>query len=111
MRDELSAALQGLNLEDYEIDIRIDAALDEAGFKDEKQAVSALSGGWRKRLAILAQVLKEPDLLLLDEPTNHMDLEGVLWLEKFMSSLSFSSPGRDPRPPLFWRKSPTASSS
>jgi ATP-binding cassette subfamily F protein uup len=52
--------------------------------------VLKLSGGWRKRLAILAQVLKEPDLLLLDEPTNHLDLEGVLWLENFLKGLRFS---------------------
>ena len=36
--------------------------------------MNALSGGWKKRLAILAQVLPEPDLLLLDEPTNHLDM-------------------------------------
>ena len=90
LRTVLEEALKGMHLEDYEIDIRIDAALDEAGFADPNQEVKALSGGWRKRLAILAQVMKEPDLLLLDEPTNHMDLEGVLWLEKFMSGLSFA---------------------
>ena len=50
----------------------------------------SLSGGWRKRLAILAQVLTEPDLLLLDEPTNHLDLAGVRWLEAFLSGLTFS---------------------
>ncbi|HJT25578.1 MAG TPA: ABC-F family ATP-binding cassette domain-containing protein, partial [bacterium] len=44
----------------------------------------------RKRLSILIQVLREPDLLLLDEPTNHLDLEGVLWLENFMADLKFA---------------------
>jgi ATP-binding cassette subfamily F protein uup len=86
----LEASLQGLHLQDYEIDLKIETALTEAGFPDPQQAVGKLSGGWRKRLAILAQVLKEPDLLLMDEPTNHMDLEGVLWLEALMSDLSFS---------------------
>ncbi len=89
VRDELVHGLKGLGLEDYEIDIRVDAGIEEAGFNPD-QRVDSLSGGWRKRLAILTQVLCEPDLLLLDEPTNHLDLEGVLWLEKFLSGLNFS---------------------
>src|SRR5665213_493840 len=64
---------------------RVHAALDAAGFADASAAVATLSGGWRKRLAVLCAASSEPDLLLLDEPTNHMDLEGVLWLEKFLS--------------------------
>ncbi len=90
VRDAVTQGLQGLGLEDWEIDIRIDAGLEDAGFTHPDQEVSKLSGGWRKRLAILTQVLREPDLLLLDEPTNHLDLEGVLWLEGFMETLSFS---------------------
>ncbi|MBI4346948.1 MAG: ABC-F family ATP-binding cassette domain-containing protein [Elusimicrobia bacterium] len=50
----------------------------------------ALSGGWRKRLAIVREAMKKPDLLLLDEPTNHLDLSGVLWLEGLLSRLDFS---------------------
>ncbi|MFI5347421.1 MAG: ABC-F family ATP-binding cassette domain-containing protein [Elusimicrobiota bacterium] len=90
VRDELTAALQGLNLEDYEIDMKVEAGIEQAGFASADQLVSKLSGGWRKRLAILAQVVREPDLLLLDEPTNHLDLDGVLWLEKFLGSLRFA---------------------
>ncbi len=86
----LTQGLQGLGLEDYEVDMKADMGLDMAGFKDPDQKVAALSGGWRKRLAILTQVLREPDLLLLDEPTNHLDLEGVLWLESFMETLETS---------------------
>jgi ATP-binding cassette subfamily F protein uup len=89
VQDELVQALQNLGLEDYEIDMRIEAGLEGSGFNPE-QRVDTLSGGWRKRLAILSQVLTEPDLLLLDEPTNHLDLEGVLWLERFLSGLRFS---------------------
>jgi ATP-binding cassette subfamily F protein uup len=90
VRDELSRALQGLDLEDWEIDMRVEDGMERSGFVDPAQHVDKLSGGWRKRLAILSQVLREPDLLLLDEPTNHLDLEGVLWLERFMSGLTFS---------------------
>jgi ATP-binding cassette subfamily F protein uup len=90
VRDELTKALQGLNLEDYEIDMKVDEGIEQAGFSSADQLVSKLSGGWRKRLAILAQVSREPDLLLLDEPTNHLDLDGVLWLEKYLSGLRFA---------------------
>ncbi|MBP9127608.1 MAG: ABC-F family ATP-binding cassette domain-containing protein, partial [Elusimicrobia bacterium] len=86
---KLSRALQGQGLEDYEIDIRVEDALAGSGFTPE-QRVKALSGGWRKRLAILAQVVCRPDLLLLDEPTNHLDVAGVLWLEQLMAGVNFS---------------------
>jgi len=87
--EETARALDGLGLEDYEVDMRVEAGLAQAGFRDRGQKVAALSGGWRKRLAILAQVAREPDLLLLDEPTNHLDLEGVLWLERFLADVRF----------------------
>ena len=82
-------ALNGLGLEDYELDMRVEAGLAAAGFDGPHRKVEELSGGWRKRLAILGQVMREPDLLLLDEPTNHLDLEGVLWLEGFLSDYRF----------------------
>ncbi|MFA6317860.1 MAG: ABC-F family ATP-binding cassette domain-containing protein [Elusimicrobiota bacterium] len=90
VRQELVSALQGLGLQDYEVDSRADAGLGQAGFPDPGQPVAALSGGERKRLALLCQTARAPDLLLLDEPTNHLDLEGVRWLERFMSGLRFS---------------------
>ena len=80
-------ALSDLGLEDWEVDIRVDGGLEQAGFQDPEQKVASLSGGWRKRLSIMIQVLREPELLLLDEPTNHLDLEGVLWLETFLEDL------------------------
>ena len=52
-------------------------------FTDLQQTVGSLSGGWRKRLAIVDALLQKPDLLLMDEPTNHLDLEGILWLEDY----------------------------
>jgi ATP-binding cassette subfamily F protein uup len=90
VRAALNDALKDLGLEDYELDARVTDGLQAAGCKDEEQDITQLSGGWKKRLAILMQVLREPDLLLLDEPTNHLDLEGVLWLEKYLQTLRFS---------------------
>ena len=58
--------------------------LSRLGFTNFQQSAFYLSGGWKKRLRLVQEMLHEPDLLLLDEPTNHLDLEGILWLEKFL---------------------------
>jgi len=53
-------------------------------------AVSRLSGGWKKRVALGRELMRSPDLLLLDEPTNHLDVEGIEWLERFLERPQFS---------------------
>ncbi len=90
VRDFAAESLKDLPLEPWEVDVRVEGGLSDAGFGDPERRVAELSGGWRKRLAILCATIREPDLLFLDEPTNHLDLEGVLWLEGFLSGLRFS---------------------
>jgi ATP-binding cassette subfamily F protein uup len=79
------------HLDEHERHMRAGVMLDRAGFTDPSSAVTALSGGWRKRLAIVRQLARQPDLLLMDEPTNHLDVEGILWLEKLIAQAPFAS--------------------
>ncbi|MDZ4784578.1 MAG: ABC-F family ATP-binding cassette domain-containing protein [bacterium] len=71
--------------EEYEIEGRVGVEIGRAGFKDKDAIVGTLSGGWKKRLAIIRGLILDPELLLLDEPTNHLDIDGVLWLEDLLN--------------------------
>ncbi len=58
---------------------------------EDETKVSSLSGGWQKRLALIRELVKQPDLLLLDEPTNHLDIESILLLENFLARSPFAT--------------------
>jgi ATP-binding cassette ChvD family protein len=66
----------------WEVDRQVDIALDALRCPPADSAVTHLSGGERRRVALCRLLLEKPDLLLLDEPTNHLDAESVAWLEK-----------------------------
>jgi len=65
----------------WNIDHRLERAMDALRCPDSGTSVSILSGGERRRIALCRLLLKQPDILLLDEPTNHLDAESVHWLE------------------------------
>jgi ATP-binding cassette ChvD family protein len=69
----------------WELDARLDRAMDALRVPDGDRDVTTLSGGERRRVALCRLLLSSPDLLLLDEPTNHLDAESVAWLERFLA--------------------------
>jgi energy-dependent translational throttle protein EttA len=75
LQDEIEA--KGL----WDLDSKVDQAMDALRCPSDDAEVRALSGGERRRVALCRLLLEQPDLLLLDEPTNHLDAESVNWLE------------------------------
>jgi ATP-binding cassette ChvD family protein len=68
----------------WDLDARVEQAMDALRLPPGDADVSKLSGGERRRVALCRLLLQAPDLLLLDEPTNHLDAESVAWLEHFL---------------------------
>jgi len=75
------------NSEIHRLESDIKKMLSAVGFSqfDFKKKCSDFSGGWIMRMSLVKALVLEPDLLLLDEPTNHLDLDGVIWLENYLS--------------------------
>jgi energy-dependent translational throttle protein EttA len=90
--DEMDALIQRqgdvqtkLDLVDgWDLDARLEMAMDALNCPPEDMPVKVLSGGERRRVALCRLLLQKPDILLLDEPTNHLDAESVAWLEHFL---------------------------
>jgi ATP-binding cassette subfamily F protein uup len=90
IRSVIAGALDRAKVPQKERAGRVAEPLGRAGFTDMNTPTTALSGGWRKRLAIVEGLVQSPDVLLLDEPTNHLDLAGIQWLETLLQNAPFA---------------------
>jgi ATP-binding cassette subfamily F protein uup len=86
----MTAAATRAGLAESDREGRARGLLGRANFEDFNTETAALSGGWRKRLAIVEAMVGDPDVLLLDEPTNHLDLAGIEWLETTLAAARFA---------------------
>ena len=71
-------------LDAWEVDSRLEMAMDALRCPSDDMPVTVLSGGEKRRVALCRLLLQKPDILLLDEPTNHLDAESVAWLEQHL---------------------------
>jgi len=72
----------------WELDHKIDLAMDALRLPPGDTDVSKISGGEKRRVALCRLLLEQPDMLLLDEPTNHLDAESVWWLERYLAEFT-----------------------
>jgi len=91
VRKVLETAMASIHGHEAEREGLLRELCGRAGFDDLDAEAASLSGGWRKRLAIVEALTGEPDVLLLDEPTNHLDLAGIEWLEGLLANASFAA--------------------
>ncbi len=77
-------------LDAWDYENRVKQVLSKLKINDFSQPVNELSGGQKKRVALAAVLIEQPDLMILDEPTNHLDIEMVEWLEEFLSRMTGS---------------------
>jgi ABC transport system ATP-binding/permease protein len=91
VRDVVNRSLDRAAVAESDRPGRTAEILGRAGLADLDAEAPTLSGGWRKRLAIVEALVLQPDVLLLDEPTNHLDLAGIEWLESVLRTASFAS--------------------
>jgi ATP-binding cassette subfamily F protein uup len=90
VRQVLESVLVAAHVSEPEREGRLRELAGRAGFADLAAEAARLSGGWRKRLAIVEALVSRPDVLLLDEPTNHLDLAGIEWLEELLTASPFA---------------------
>lgn len=90
-KDEIQHAIERMDaIQGWEYETRVRQILTQLKLPDLDQAIGALSGGQRKRVALAKVLITEPAFLILDEPTNHLDVEMIEWLEEYLSKTSLT---------------------
>ena len=89
--DDLQHLMEEMDrLDAWDYESRLKQVLSKLKIKNFSQPVNELSGGQKKRVALAAVLIEQPDLMILDEPTNHLDIDMVEWLEDFLSRMTGS---------------------
>lgn len=87
LMEQFSSAMQRMDASNaWELETQAKIILTQLEIEDFEAKISNLSGGYRKRIALAAALLSEPDVLLMDEPTNHLDADSVEWLQSYLKN-------------------------